>query len=260
MRLVFIIVLLAFAGLFLDDGEKEGRRGNELYQQGSFGPAVEAYRAGLSALNSDAPAWVRYALHNNLGAALLKTEDAAAAGEAFSRALAGAPSPSDAARTAYNAGNAAYEAEDLERALAYYRESLLREPDNEDAKFNYEFVKRRLDQQQQQQQQQQQNGDDPQDQDRGQQQEQNGEGDRQQDQQPSDGENERQDGGSDRQDRNQPDEQQPEQQQRQSRQAGEELSDEQALRILQALQNEEQQLLREVQRKDVRPRRVEKDW
>ncbi len=40
----------------------------------------------------------------------------------------------------------------------------------------------------------------------------------------------------------------------------EQLSRAQALRILQALQNEEEQLLREVQRVKGRPRRVEKDW
>jgi Ca-activated chloride channel family protein len=40
----------------------------------------------------------------------------------------------------------------------------------------------------------------------------------------------------------------------------EELSREQALRILQALQNEEEQLLREVQKVKGRPRQVEKDW
>ncbi len=40
----------------------------------------------------------------------------------------------------------------------------------------------------------------------------------------------------------------------------EQLSRAQALRILQALQNEEEQLLREVQKVKGRPRRVEKDW
>ena len=40
----------------------------------------------------------------------------------------------------------------------------------------------------------------------------------------------------------------------------EELSRDEALRILQALQNEEEQLLREVQKVKGRPRQVEKDW
>lgn len=58
-------------------------------------------------------------------------------------------------------------------------------------------------------------------------------------------------------------EQQPESEERQSSAAGqdsEELSRAQALRILQALQTEEEQLLREVQKVKGKPRRVEKDW
>jgi hypothetical protein len=38
------------------------------------------------------------------------------------------------------------------------------------------------------------------------------------------------------------------------------LSREQAERILQALEGQEKQLLREVQKREARPRRVEKDW
>ncbi len=65
-------------------------------------------------------------------------------------------------------------------------------------------------------------------------------------------------------DSNQPEEeQQSDSQERQSSAAGEnseELSRAQALRILQALQNEEEQLLREVQKVKGKARRVEKDW
>jgi len=58
-------------------------------------------------------------------------------------------------------------------------------------------------------------------------------------------------------------EQQPDDREQQSVEAGEnqdQLSRAQAIRILQALQNEEEELLREVQKIKGRPRRVEKDW
>lgn len=45
-----------------------------------------------------------------------------------------------------------------------------------------------------------------------------------------------------------------------SERPGERLSREQAERILQALEGQEKQLLREVQEREARPRRVEKDW
>src|SRR5690606_1317480 len=256
MRLTLILFVLA-AGILADDGEKEGRRGNKLYEEGSYESAIEAYLNGLSALDASSNPWMHYALNNNLGAALLKAGDAAGANEAFSRALLNAPTPADYARSAYNAGNAAYNAEQLEQALQYFRESLLREPDNQDAKFNYEFVKRRLEQQQQQQQQQQ-NGDEQQ---QNQDESGEGQGEQQPPSEPQDQEqgDSQQDGQQQQQQGEQPEDRQPEQPQN-SQNSGEELSREEAQRILQARQSEEEQLLREVQGRDVRPRRVEKDW
>ncbi|MEX0747363.1 MAG: tetratricopeptide repeat protein, partial [Rhodothermales bacterium] len=147
VRLLVFALLLPFA-----DGEKDGRRGNELYRQEQYEEAVQAYTSALAALDDSSEPWLRYALQNNLGAALLKSGDAAAASEAFGRALLSAPNLEDAARTHYNSGNAAFGKRELEQALENYRQSLLRDPDNEDAKFNYEFVKRQLQQQQNQQQ------------------------------------------------------------------------------------------------------------
>lgn len=258
MTLRVFIVLLVLPWL-ADDGDKEGRRGNEFYAQQQYKLAVESYDRGLASLSQEAPRLLRYGLLNNLGAALLKSGDAQAAGEAFTRAMSAAPAPADVARTSYNAGNASFAAEDLESALQHYRKSLLTDPDNEDAKFNYEFVKRRLQEQQQEQQQQQQG--DQQDQEGDQKQEggdQNQEQDQDQQEQPQDGESQ-QDDGSQQDQQESPSEQQ-EQQSSREQPSPDELSDEQAERILQALQNEEEQLLRQVQRPKTRARQVEKDW
>lgn len=72
-----------------------------------------------------------------------------------------------------------------------------------------------------------------------------------------------QQGQSERQQQESEDQQQAEDREQQSVQTGQnpdQLSRAQAIRILQALQNEEEQLLREVQKIKGRPRRVEKDW
>ena len=271
IRLLFI--LLAFS-VILNDGEKEGRRGNELYEQQQFDRAAEAYEAGLASLAEDAPRLLRYGLLNNLGAALLKSGDAQAAGEAFSNALRSASGTADVARTEYNAGNASYSSDNLEEALGHYRKSLLSDSDNEDAKYNYEFVKRQLERQQEQDQgggqndekereeSDQENEDGEQNQESDNQEGGNQEQDQDQEQQDQQegSENEQQsNGGQDGQDaepeqpdeRGSPDTAQP---------SATELSEEQAERILQALQNEEEQLLRQVQRPNSRPRQVEKDW
>lgn len=59
---------------------------------------------------------------------------------------------------------------------------------------------------------------------------------------------------------NQPPQQGPRRQQQHLPQDPEKISRQQALRILQALENQEQKLLREVQKPEGRRRRVEKDW
>ncbi len=250
LRLLIVLLLLPFSA---DDGDEDGRRGNEFYAQQQYKLAAEAYGRGLAALSEETPRFLRYGLLNNLGAALLKSGDAQGAGDAFSRALNSAPAPADVARTSYNAGNASFAAQDLESALAHYRESLLADQANEDAKFNYEFVKRRM--QQQQQQEQQQKGDQQDDEQQGEQEQEGGDQNQEQEQQ------EQQDDGSQQEQQESPSEQE-QQEERQGRQdpSPDELSDEQAERILQALQNEEEQLLRQVQRPKTRPRQVEKDW
>lgn len=254
-----IFSILLVLGLFADDGEKEGRRGNELYSEDRFRPAVEAYQRGLASLAEDAPLRLRYGLLNNLGAALLRSGDAETAGETFARALDVAPENVDVARTSYNAGNAAYATSDLETALAHYRKSLLANSHDEAAKFNYEFVKRQI--QQQQQEQQDQGGRQNEDQDRqDREQEQQG-GDQEQEQQnQGQSQDEQEHGGA--QDEQESSSRQDEEgeSQAEAEPSGTELSEEQAERILQALQNEEEKLLREVQRPKSRPRQVEKDW
>ena len=252
------IAILLLVPLLAGDGDKQGRRGNELYKQEQYDLAVEAYYGALAALKDSASPWLPYALQNNLGAALLKSGDAAAAREAFGRAIASAPAPGDAARTEYNAGNAAFEERDLQQALNHYRQSLLKNPDNVDAKFNYEYVKRQQQQQQQQNQQNQQN------QDKGDQEQQSqNQGDQNQEQQQenqeqkSDQENGQ---GEQQQDPQQSDQPEDERDQQPPREQEGKLSQQQAERILEALENEEEQLLRQVQRMKSKPRRVEKDW
>ena len=255
----FVILLLAAGPFldplvdpFLDDGERDGRRGNRFYLEEAYEDAAEAYSSGLAVLSETADVRLRYGLNNNLGAALLKSGDVQAASQAFGRALAIAEADADLARTAYNAGNAAFAGDDLRAAVEHYRTSLLRDPDNEDAKFNYELARRKLDEQENQEQQQQGGSQEPQEDEQQQDQQSQGEqGEEGRQDQPQNGDQQQQQDGE-------PQDQQNSEQPQPS--DGNELSDAQAERILQALQNDEEQLLRQVQRPTGRPRRVEKDW
>lgn len=246
--LLYILISMVLFGP--GDGKKKGRKGNALYEKELYEEAVEEYRLGLMAMADAGPGPIHAGLLNNLGASLYRTGNMEEAGKAFAAAVQMASSENEIARGSYNAGNAAASNKQLEAALAHYRQSLLADPSNQDAKFNYEFVKRKLDEQQQQQQ------DQKQDQDQNQNNDQENQDQQQQDQEQ---ENQDQQQQQDQQQENQ-DQQQQDQQQQQEQPDPTKLSQEEAQRILEALENEEEQLLRQVQKMKTRPRRVEKDW
>lgn len=148
MSLRLVIVLLLW-GLFAPDGSGDGRTGNEHFREGRFQEAAAAYRTGLEeAAASDRG--LRARLLQNLGSAQYRMEEYEAARSTFEEGLRTAEEPALASAIAYDAGNAAYRQEQLREAADLYRRSLLADPDNRAAKYNYELVKRRLENQQSQ--------------------------------------------------------------------------------------------------------------
>lgn len=146
-RLLLLLLLpltLVGCGAFAD-GVAEGRRGNRLLAEGDTTDAAAAFQAGLAAAGGDADPALRAALWNNLGLALYEQGDDAEAAEAFDAALAAAAEPDARARYAYHAGTALARAERLEDAADRLRRALVARPDFPEARFNYEWVKRRLD-------------------------------------------------------------------------------------------------------------------
>jgi len=246
-----LFILLAFLMAGPGDGKKKGRQGNALYTQEQYEEAAAKYREGIVSVQEDGFGAVHSRLLNNLGAALYRSGDAEQASIAFSSAASMALGTEDLVRASYNAGNAAYRTQQLEQSLEHYRRALLNDPSNQDAKFNYEFVKRQLEEQQDNQQ-------DQENQENQDQQNQDGEQNENNEQQQDEQEQNSQDQG-DQQEQEQ-DQDQQQQQQQQDRDDPTQLSEEEAQRILQALENEEEQLLRQVQKMKTRPRRVEKDW
>ena len=136
------------------DAKKKGRRGNALYSQEEFSQAASTYRDGVLEIQENGPGSVHSGLLNNLGASLFRQGDYEQAASAFASSHRMAQDLNGLVRANYNAGNAAVMQEELESALELYKSALLSDPDNENAKFNYEFVKRQLEEQQEQQQEQ----------------------------------------------------------------------------------------------------------
>jgi len=261
-----VLLLLLTGGI--DDGSKEGRRANALYEQAQYDEAIRLYREGLAEHDFNAPGITHSRLMNNLGAALHKTEDYENAKAAFDRAAAMAIEDADRARAHYNAGNNAFQTQELEAALEHYKNALLNDPSDLNAKFNYEFVKRQMEEQQNQDQENQdQENQDQENQDQENQDQENQDQENQdqenQDQENQDQENQdeqQQDQEQQNQDEQQQDQQEQQQDQQQQEPDPNKLSPEQAQRILEALENEEEQLLRQIQKMDAPPRKVEKDW
>lgn len=252
-HLVTIIIALVLFGP--GDGKKSGRAGNAHYNAERYEDAESAFREGIVAVRDAGVDPVHAGLLNNLGATLYRRGDFENAAASFAGSVRMSPGDEGLVRGSYNAGNAAFRAEDHESALEYYRSALLSDPTDQDAKFNYEFVKRRLEEQQQDQEQQ-----DQQDQQETEDEQEQGPNETQNpDQEQEEQQNEQQQQG-DQQQQGQDQQQQQDQEQQQTPTNPEELTEAEAQRILQALENEEQQLLRQVQKMNARPRRVEKDW
>jgi len=145
------VLIVLFALLFAADGADDGRRGNALYEEGAYAEAAAAYRAGLDGYgNETGPSYT--GLWNNLGAALHRQGKYKEAATAFQHALDAAETPAHRARAFYNAGNNAAAQGQIESALDFYRNALLADPDYEDARFNYEYLKREQTNRQRQQQ------------------------------------------------------------------------------------------------------------
>ena len=129
--------------------------GNRLFHAGQFTDAIEQYGQALVE-HPDSPL-----LNFNMGAAHYKAGKYGEALSSFSRVHA-SPEGSDtnserSAKTAYNAGNTHYQmgaqAEEhnpqaalaaYTNALASYRRALGADPTDQDAKFNYEFVTKKI--------------------------------------------------------------------------------------------------------------------
>ncbi len=114
------------------------REGNRLFQEKRYEEARESYRRAR-ADRPDAPESVF-----NLGNVYYRLDDYGGAESLFRRA-AEQLDPERSGRAWYNLGNSLFRAGELRPALDAYREAIRRDPEDPDAKFNYELVKRLLD-------------------------------------------------------------------------------------------------------------------
>ncbi len=223
-------------------GAAEEDRGRSLYRQGKYAEALQAFEAARALNPNDA----RLALA--VGEALARLQRADEAGREFQRALAQTDDVDLRAESLYNAGTTRLDQGDAAGAIKLLRQALGLAPDRADARRNLELALLRLQQQQQQPQKDQQQG---QQKDQQQQQQQ-----QQEQQQQSSQEQQKQ---QQQQQQQQPRDQQPSAEQPKS--SPEEMSREEALGILRALDRDELELRRSVQKRlHGGPNRSGKTW
>lgn len=244
--LIIIIILFTFlSGLYGQALRKKVVAGNQLYTEEKYDEALNKY-IDAQVHSPESPL-----LKFNIGDAQYKKAKYEEAIKEFEASLS-SEDVLKQAQSYYNMGNSLYRLNKLPEAIAAYKKSLELNPNDEDAKYNLEFVRKKLKDEAQKQQQnpQQQN----QNQDQQQQQQQN------QDEQKQEQEQDQQQ--QQQQEQEQEQEQQEEQQQQQQPQQAEQqdISKEDAERILNSLNEDEEKM------KDARKQKmpgnisVSKDW
>ena len=263
--MIFIILLLIVNVSFSQD------KGKTAYENGNYNDARLYYENILRSRENDNAA--KY----GLGVSAYKQNDI----EGALSALKETTNTDDkvlASKSYYNLANILRESGEMEESLEYYKKSIVLNPEDKDAKINYELLKQTLkqqqdqqqqDQQQQDQQQQDQQQQDQQQQDQ-QQQDQQQQDQQQQDQQQQDQQQQdQQQQDQQQQDQQQQDQQQQDQQQQDQQQQDQQQQDQQqqselnkkkeAEAILNALRDKEK-INQKFQIKKAASRKMEKDW
>jgi tetratricopeptide (TPR) repeat protein len=132
-----IIFTLSLTGLLADDD------GLNNYKNKKFEEAKSYYEQILTVREDNAAA------NLGLGASQYQLGDIPNAAKSFEEALK-SEDTNIQDRAYYNLGNSLYSQQKMEESVAYYRKALELNPDDEDAKFNYELAKYIVQQQQDQ--------------------------------------------------------------------------------------------------------------
>lgn len=220
---IVMCVLLSGASLFAQEDKKDVRRGNKDYRKSNFKEAEIDYR---KALLKDSTS---FAATYDLANALYSQKDYEGAANTLEKLSNSAPESQYADRYYFNKGNVSLQKKDYQTAVDDFKQALLRDPGDLQAKESYIYAKKMLENQK--------NG---------------GEGesnkdqqnqDQQQNQQPSDGQQDKQEG-----------EGQAQQQQISVQQA------QQILKAIQAKEKETQEKVEKAKAQNEKSRQKDKNW
>ena len=252
--ILLIFAVLLTVPVWAQVDRKDVRRGNRDFRKGELREAEIDYR---KALVKDS---LSVAANYNLANTLYREGDYAQAQQTLERVKDTAPMTAASADYYFNLGDAALQQKDYQKAVEAFGESLIRRPDDLQAKENFIYAKKMLQNQQNQQQNQQndQNQDNQDNQDQNNQQDQN---DQQNDQ---DQNKDDQDQNKDDQQNDQNKDQQDQDQQKQPQQGQQpKITPQAAQQMLQAIQAKEKETQDKVNKQKaeaLKSRQKEKNW
>ena len=240
-RLIYsaLALLLPLACAFAQADRRDVRAGNRKFNKEQFKEAEIDYRKAVLKDTLSVPA------SYNLASSLYRQEDWEGAGKALEQVKDVAPASLHAADWHYNSGDVALRKKDYASAVKAFREALLLHPDDLDAKENYIYAKKMLENQQN-------GGGGDQNQDnQDQNQDQNQDNQDQQNKQDQDNQQQDQDN---QQNQNQ-DQQQDRQEQKISPQQAQQM-----LKAIQAKEKETQDKVKKEKAEALKARQKEKNW
>lgn len=249
--LVLCAVLFAVAG-YAQKEKKYVREGNKQYEDGNFSEAEVQYR---KALTEDPKS---YKGKFNLGDAMYEQKNFDESGKLFNELAESNASNEVKSGANYNMGNSLMSASKYKEAIEAYKQALRQNPDDQDAKYNLEYARKKLIEQQQQQQNQDQNKD--QDKDQNKDQDKKDENKDQQDKKDEQNKDQNQKDDQQQQDQNKGDQNKDQQKQEQQPQ---QISKEDAQRMMEALKNDEKQTLQKLQEQKAKAAKAKSsdiDW
>ena len=241
------LLLVAFSATGQED-KRDVRKGNRDYKKGEFAEAEINYRKGIIKDTLSVPA------NYNLASSLYRQNKAKEALDVLQKQSVKelAADSQYGADYFYNLGDAAIAMEDWQTAVTALEESLLRNPGDMDAKENYIYAKKKLEQQQQNQNDQNQN-------------DQNQDQNKNQDNKDQQDDNKDQNKDQQNQDQNKDDQKQDQQPKNNKDQQGQQpkISPQAAQQMLQAIQAKEKETQEKVKKEKaaaLQSRQKERNW
>ena len=241
---VFVMTFLLGAEASAQVDKRDVRKGNRDFRKENYREADIDYR---KALVKDS---MSVAANYNLASTLYRQSDMEQAAKTLDRVKDVAPASASAADYWYNRGDVALAMQDYQTAVAAFGQSLIIRPDDLDAKENFIYAKKMLQNQQNNQNQQNQDQNDQNNQDN---QDQDNQNDQNENQNNDDQNDQNQD--NQNQDQNQNDRNQDQQQPKISPQAAQQM-----LQAIQAKEKETQEKVKEQKAQALKSRQKDKNW